>query len=480
MPEIVRFFGQSAESGANRWGETSRLINLYSQPLGNRRILRTVLGTEDFADPDAIFCREISEVEGRLYLAQQTGLYSVAGDGSATLLGNIGGDETCTISGNNGKIAIVSRGDYYVWDGSVLQTPSAGAFSNFGSVGFFNQYTILTEKDGRRVQWSGVADPLTLGGLDFATAEGDDDNIIRGMAVGGEYWIFGERSIERWGASSLGGIAPIPGARRQIGLRAFKLAASIPDGVFFVGTDNVAYVASGGTLQPVSSAGVNYSLANESPIRCLYYEDDGHKFCCIVFSGRPAWVYDFATQEWHERASGNDLGPWEARAAAKAYGSFFIGTDTGGVKKLTRTNRDGTEEIIRRAISTTLVNGGRRYRVPEVTLTGRVGWAGIDPDQSGTPVLSEGGEPIVDGDGAAIELAGDQGQQDVELIGLRVSKDNGHTWSNYRYRSVGFNGEYDRVVRWRGLGQFRQMTLELTMSREVEFSVDSAVEVRVA
>lgn len=480
MPSLP-FFGQSETSGANLWGATSRLINLYPQPLGNRRVLRTVLGTEDFSSPAGTYCREMAEVEGRLYVVQQSTLSEVGPSGSLTTIGAVGGDPNCTISGNNGKVTIVSKGDYYVYDGAELVTPSGGAFSDFGSVEFFAQLTVLTEEGGRRVQWTEPGRPAELDALDFASAEAEDDNILRAMTVGPELWVFGERSIERWSSTSAGGLAAIPGTKISVGLKSFNLATKIPDGAFFIGTDNIAYLAAGGAAQAVSSSGVNYSLSNEAAHRVVYYEDEGQKFCAIVFTDRPAWVFDFATGEWHERSSRTTSGAWEARAAASAYGAFFIGTDVDGIKKFVRTNKDGENPIIRRAISQT-IEADKPFRVAEIVLTGRVGWAGLNPDtDTSTPVMDAGdGEAVDSGDGSAIELFKEQVADDAEKIEIRVSKDKGHTWGNSQYRSVGFFGEYDRRVSIRSLGACRNLTVEVIMSREVEFSMDSAVEVRAA
>ena len=345
MPEL-QFFGQSVEVGNSRWGGTSRLINLYSQPIGNRRVLRTVIGSEDFSSPSGLFCRAMAEVSGRLYAVFGPTLYEIEHDGTATSKGTVSNDRDCCISGNNGEVTVTAGGNYYVLTGSSLESPDDGAFSAYGSVGFFNQYTILTEKDGRRVQWSQPADAKTLDGLDFASAEARDDNIIRGMAVTPEYWIFKEQSIERWGAGGAGGISVIPGAVIEKGLKSFRLVSAIPNGAVFVGTDDVVYLAGGGALQPISTAGVSYSLSNESPESVIYYEDEGQQLCAVTFSDRPAWVFSLATREWHERASGNGLKAWEARRAVAAYGSYFIGTDANGIKRLVRTNKDGSDVIV--------------------------------------------------------------------------------------------------------------------------------------
>jgi hypothetical protein len=94
------------------------------------------------------------------------------------------------VSGNNGDVLIVAGGKYYRWDGTTLDQPTVGAFSDFGSVDFVGGYTMLTELGGRLFQWSALANSDSLPGLNFASAEARDDAIIRGVAINRNYWIF--------------------------------------------------------------------------------------------------------------------------------------------------------------------------------------------------------------------------------------------------------------------------------------------------
>jgi len=438
---LLEFAGQSVKDSDNQAADTSRLVNCYRSPLSDGRFaIKSVPGMVFFCDlPGAMF-RAFGTVEGVLYAAHGGKLYRFASGGSFFELGNIPDSPETTISGNNGRVTICANGRYFVWTGSALTEPAAGAFSNFGSVDFIGSRTVLTERRGRRVQWSNLLDPSTLPGLAFATTESRDDENIRGMVFGPEYWIFKQTSIERW-VSTASGVAPLPGTTIDKGLRAFGLLCKMDTGGFFVANDGKAYiVAAGGFMQRVSIPPVETSISQNDPISAFYYQDEGHEFVAICFADREAWVFDITTNEWHERGEGNG-DPWSARQAGRVNNRFFVANNFGIVSTLDRTNTDHGVPLIRRMVSKTLFTDGR-FRVPELTVKLRSGFQG--------------------------------------LISLRTSMDRGFSWSAPKPRSIGDTGRYETKVTWRALGQFRNMTAELVISDPVECPIESMVDVVIA
>jgi hypothetical protein len=334
-----------------------------------------------------------------------------------------------------------------VWDGTTLTEPVTGAFAAFGSVEFLAQRTLLTEKDGRRYQWSDVIDPTTLDGVNFATTESRDDKNIRGMVFGPEYWIFKERSIERIypnaaAQSDSGAFAAIPGSTIDKGLKAFNLLCRIDTGGFFVASDGKAYlVAAGGAIQRVSTPPVETAIDQGELRACFSYQDEGHEFCAIVYNDRPAWCFDVTTGEWHERGEGV-LGQWSARRAAKAYGLAFIGNDTGLIAKLQRTNTDFGQPMRRIAVSRVVGAEGSKFSVSRFGVRFRTG-------VTGTAML-------------------------------RTSRDRGMTWGDPKERSIGAVGKYQTQVAWRALGQFRDFVCELSFADGVEAPFESLAVLEVA
>lgn len=58
---------------------------------------------------------------------------------------------------------------------------------------------------------------------------------------------------------------------------------------------------------------------------------------------------------------------------------------------------------------------------------------------------------------------------------LCYSDDGGHTWSNWRERSLGERGEYGKRVRFNGLGAFRNRIWRIRVSSPIKRDLLGAV-----
>lgn len=481
MP-IIEFTGESKAGSTARPSNSSRLLNLYREPVPNgglsRYILRVVPGQVALVDLGAVFQRQLAWVDNTTYSAAGGALYSVTSAGVTANLGAIKDSEETTISGNTGYVTICAGGRYYVLDGGALSQPATGAFSDFGSVDTLENYTMLTERNGRRIQWSNPADPSTLDGLSFATTEAGPDNCVRGMSLNGNYWVFKERSTEIWYPTgiSTGAFARIGGGVLEVGLKSFNLAAKGRDMLFFVGNDGIAYMTAGQDMQPISTRSVERDIRVNDPTHCFYYEWEGHKFCVIRFSDRPAWVYDFATAEWHERSEGVNHGPWDAVASvANNSGQWLIGATLGGISRLDDVRTDKGSFLYRQATSHTLRMDGARFRVPEVEIYGAYGYAPVPTEVE--YYLDVGGGYL--GLGSGFFCLESIGSPEPKMT-VSVSRDSGATWGNSRIKDMGAEGDYEQRIILRALGQFRNITIKMDMSHDYEIPIYSDGRVKLA
>ena len=476
----VEWIGRTRQDGDNTQADPSRLVNLYRERMGDKFVLKRVLGTTLFAALAGAPLRAMAFEAGKVYTVSGVNLASVDVNATQATIGTVSADGVVSIAGNNGNIAVSAGGEYYVWDGSTLDTPATGAFDSVGSVEFWGQRTIITELAGRRFSWSDVADAKTFDALNFATAEQRDDNIIRGAVIQGVLWIFKQRSIERWFLT--GGddfAAPMGGGTIDTGLLSFGLLTKLPNGAFFVGDDGIAYLVGGGSMKPVSSRGVETALEQKNPTECFYYQDEGHKFCVIRFTDRPAWIYDVVMDEWHERAEGDDLDPWSMTHGVQAFGKDFAGSAFGDIYELVRVPSDDGAPLIGRAVSRTLRMNGDRFRIARLTLLPKTGHSTLTKEEPIGLHIADGYMLATDG---SFALATDETQvvPTDAFVSLRMSKDRGKTWGKEKRRSIGAQGEYDHVVRWRSLGQFRNANFELTISDATDITVDAVGEIELA
>lgn len=438
----IEFAGQTARDPDNIQGNPSRLVNVYREPTvpGGRSgyMMKSVLGTELTAAVSGIFVRAIERTDKKTFVVHAGSFSEVdLATGAVTLHGAVTDSADATISGNNGDVTIASGAKYYRWDGATLTEPAAGAFTSIGSVTFVANRTVITELAGRRFEWSDVADASNLPGLNFSTADGRDDNLLRGANINGMLYLFKEESIEVWFPTGQGGASAFErqaGGIIDVGLKAHGLLATFDGGAFMIGDDGRAYMVGNG-LTPISTPPVETMIDQNEPLFCSVYGDEGHTFLCIHFSGTPSACYDLATGEWHERGFGTDLGAWGVVGSVRHEGKWYHARTGGNIEKLVRTNMDASTPLVRDMISRTADGDGGWFPINVAEILIRQGF-------------SEG------------------------TIELSMSKDGGVTWGSPKPRPIGPVGNYSNRVKWNALGSFRAATARLRMSDAIEVTID--------
>ena len=256
--------------------------------------------------------------------------------------------------------------------------------------------------------------------------------------------MFGTDSTEVWYNAGLANfpLTPIQGAFNEIGCVATFSVAKLDNTLFWLGTDargqGIVYRANGYGAVRVSTHAIEYAIAqygNISNALAYTYQQEGHSFYVLTFpSANATWVYDVATQAWHERA-GWDNGLFtrhRSNCQCNFGGNIIVGdfengniytfdlevyADNGQIQKWLRSWRalpQGTNNLKRTA-------------------------------QHTLQLECEAGTGLNDGQGS-----------DPEVM-LRWSDDGGHTWSNEHWSKMGKIGQYYKRVFWRRLG----MTLQL-------------------
>ena len=443
MP-LLEFVGQGARDSDSIVADPSRLINLYRErTVEGTPWLKSVLGMMPHVSLPGVFVEAMEVVSGALYAVCGGNLFRIRSNGTGDLLGAVA-IGPATISGNNGKVAVQAGTRYFVWDGTTMSEPVTGAFAGFGSAEFFGNYTVLTEANGRRFQWSALADPTDLPGLNFSTADGRDDNLVRAFALHGSLYLFKQRSHEVWyntGAAGAAAFERQAGGVKDVGLRAHGLICRFVGGAFMVGSDNRASLITPSGIQPVSTPAVETAIKTQRPVYCVTYADEGHEFLCIIFRDAPAWCYDIATGEWHERAEGVNIQPWQVMTSAEWNNTWYIGRANGDISALRRTDIDGSTPLIREATSRTLYVDGVRPIMRELEFFSRNGFASVD-------------------------------------LMLSVSRDGGATWTPWKTRNVGAAGDFDRRAIWRSLGQFRRFNAKIRWSLAANVNLNANARVQ--
>ena len=381
------------------------------------------------------------------YVVSGNEVYKLDGMTAApTFLGNVTGTGPVSIADNGTQLFFACNPDSYIYNEvtDVFQQITDPDFPGAVTVGYLDGYFVFNQPDSQKVWVTSLLDGLSVDPLDFASTEGSPDGLVAINVDHREAWMFGTDSIEVWYDAGLADfpLTRIQGAFNEIGCVAAFSVAKLDNGLFWLGTDargqGIVYRANGYTGQRVSTHAIEYAIAQYRDISdavAYTYQQEGHAFYVLTFpTGNATWVYDVATQAWHERA-GWDNGSFtrhRSNCQCNFIGNTIVGDfENGNIYKMTLdvyADNDQPQKWLRSWRA--LPSGTNNLK--------RTAHHSLQLDcESGTGLAT--------------------GQGDDPQVMLRWSDDGGHTWSNEHWAPMGKIGAYYQRVFWRRLG----MTLKL-------------------
>jgi hypothetical protein len=387
---------------------------------------------------------------GRVFAVSGLELYEVVSS-AGVLRGTLEGTGAASIADNGHELLVVSGGLGYVltFADNTFAKIADENFPNCSDVQFLDQYLIVNDRNTGNFQFSALSDATDWDGLDIAAAEGSPDNLITLLVDHRELVLFGEQTTEVWFNDGVSPFSRISGAFIEHGIVGEAAKAKLDNGVFFWSQDKngnaMAMRINGYNPQRVSTHAVEQavnSYGDISDATCYTYQSGGHSFWVTNFpSAKVSWVFDAATQLWHERTSGN--------GRFRAENHCF----------------DGSRHLVGD------FENGNLYELSESTYT-----------DNGSPIRWMRRSPHLSKD--AVRISCSSFQLDMETgvgigfddpkVCLRFSDDGGHTWSNEKWRSAGKTGQFKKRVKWNRLGQFRDRVWEVSGSDPVKTVLISA------
>jgi len=382
--------------------------------------------------------------------------------GTPTLLGTISGTGPVSIADNGTQLFIACNPRSYIYN-ETLNTFAEITDIDFPgavTVGYLDGYFVFNEPDSQKVWVTQLFEGTQVDPLDFASAEGSPDGLVGLIVDHREVWLFGTDSVEVWYDAGLADfpLARIQGAFNEIGCVAAFSIAKLDNGLFWLGTDargqGIVYRANGYTGQRVSTHAIEYAIAqygNLADAVAYTYQQEGHAFYVLSFpSANATWVYDVATQAWHERA-GWDNGAFtrhRSNCQCNFGGNIIVGDyENGNIYVFdldVYADNSGIQKWLR-------------------------SWRAIPTGQNNLKRSSQHNLQLDCEAGVGIN----SGQGNDPQVMLRWSDDGGHTWSNEYWQSIGKIGQYFKRCIWRRLG----MTLKL---RDRVYEVSGTDPVKIA
>jgi hypothetical protein len=311
-------------------------------------------------------------------------------------------------------------------------------------VAYLDGYFVFNQPDSQIIWVSQLLDGTSVDPLDFASAEGSPDGVVGLIADHRELWVFGTDSVEVWydsGAADFP-LQRIQGAFNEIGCVSAYTIAKMDNGLFWLGTDargqGIVYRANGYTGVRISTHAVEYAIAqygNISDAIAYTYQQEGHAFYVLTFpSGNATWVYDVATQAWHERAGFVDGEFMRHRSNCQCNfgGNIIVGDFANG-------------NIYTFDLDVYADNGDIQKWLRS--------WRALPTGQNNLKRTAHHSLQLDCETGVGLNT----GQGSDPEVMLRWSDDGGHTWSNEHWSKIGKIGAYGHRTFWRRLG----MTLKL-------------------
>jgi hypothetical protein len=285
----------------------------------------------------------------------------------------------------------------------------------------------------------------------------------------------------------------IQGAFNEIGCVAAFSIAKLDNSLFWLGTDargqGIVYKANGYTGQRVSTHAIEYAIAqygNISDALAYTYQQEGHGFYVLTFpSANATWVYDAATQAWHERAGlvNGAFTRHRSNCQCNFGGETIVGDfENGNIYKYSLeiyADNGAPQKWLRswRAIPTGQ-NTLKRTAQHSLQLDAEsgVGLNGFTTEQvfllitqAGDNLITENGDYIAS-DITSSVIADPQ-------VMLRWSDDGGHNWSNEHWTSMGGIGRFGQRIMWRRLGmttRIRDRVYEVSGTDPVKIAIMGA------
>jgi hypothetical protein len=417
--------------------------------------------------------------DGIGFVVSGTELYKINNSYTATLIGSVSGTGPVSMSDNGTQLFIACNGPSYIYNnttggfGQITDLDFPGAVT----VAYLDGYFVFNEPNSQKLWITTLLDGTSIDPLDFASTEGSPDGLLAVVSNFREIWAFGTNSIEVWfdsGATDFP-LQRIQGAFNELGCAAPYSVAKMDNGLFWLGRDRrgqgIVYRANGYTGQRISTHAVEWQIqqyADLSDAIGYTYQQDGHSFYVLVFpTANTTWVYDVATQAWHERAgwANSEFTRHRGNCQMAFNNKILIGDfENGNVYAFDLTDYSDNGDIQKwlrtwRALPTGQNNLKRTAQHSlQLDIESGVGLSGYVIDETiylqtedDLYLITESNDYLI-ADQQAIATQGADPQ-----VMLRWSDDGGHTWSNEHWAPIGKIGEYYKRVFWRRLG----MTLKL-------------------
>jgi len=382
------------------------------------------------------------------YIVNGNTVNKVTSTGVVTGVGTFTGDDPVRMARNrkspNAQIAIVSAGLRSIIENDTVTAISDEDLPNPVDVCSIGGYFVFAIPDGRFF-WTAIDEGTDISALDFASAEANPDGLVGCIDRVQEVVLFGNRSTEFYSLTGSSFVFErVPQTTINIGCLSVDAIQSINGIVIFPASDGTVRMLSDYSPMRVSHHDVERdirALSNKATMRADTFSLDGHQYYALS-SASWTWVLDLTTQKWL-RWESYGKSRWIAQGCVELDGQSVMGNfeDNNLYTLNADWDQDGTSYLVWKMISGTIGAFPNPVIIQDLYLDILTG-VGIN---------------------SANTFESDP------TVTLRVSTDDGGSWSSEMRAPVGKMADMAREVRFPRLGRTGMdgMKLELSMAAPV-------------
>lgn len=406
----------------------------------------------------------------RVFTVFSNELYEIYSNGTKTLRGTITTYSGSVQMADNTYQMVLVDGQYgYILDfaTNTFSKIDEETFPNGAThVTCIDNYFLANKPNTIIYQWSKLNDGTIWNPLDFATKEGQPDNIVALKDCRNQLYVFGQYSTEvhyNTGDTSTQVWQRYEGGLMDIGCTAPYSIAKIESHLFWLGTDkngnNAVWANDNLTPVKISTRGIEQLILSEAGQNVsnaigFSYAQNGHQFYIIQFIGSELTLaYDIVTKTWHRRTNySNSTGNttrWAAQWTAFAFGRNLAGDrNSNFIYEIDDTyyindEPDGGTSPIKRVMNTPIIQSNQkrlRHKSFQIIFQQGVGL-------SNNTQLGFGVNP--------------------QCL-LYCSDDNGESFGAVRRADIGAQGNYTWRTRFLSLGHSRNRMYKIIVTDPIE------------
>lgn len=422
--------------------------------------------------------RGIFSINGRTFAVAGANFTEIFSNGTSLVRAAVSNDSfPVSMASSAQQLLLASAGTAYVFDlmaNTLTAIPGATFSGTVSLVGYSDGFFIALISNSSTFYISAPLDANDWVTNGSAIVSVFPDNIVSMIVDHREIWFFSaSKTVVYYDSGAIFPFDVVAGGFIEQGIAAKFSPVRLDNTIFWLGSDDrgagVVWRAQGYTPARVSNHAIEFAFQGYTRIDDVVafgYQDQGHTFYVMYFpAADKTWVYDSATNMWHERGF-YSLAIAQFKAAHYQVHTFNFGKHLVGdwssdsIYEMNIPVEDGAGawkfatdngNPIRRVRRTPHISNEQSrvfYHRLQVYLE-----SGLGP----TP-------PLLDGAGKA---------RDPQLL-LRWSNDSGHTWSNEMVADVGKTGDFSKRAVFRRLGSARDRVFEISCSDPIPWRIVDA------